>query len=443
MFTAARFPTCGKPFVSWIAAVCVGLVVVSLGAADEPRPAATSRPLRPVTRPKPPEVRGAARTDVDRFILAALEGRRLTLNPEADRATLIRRVCFDLTGLPPSVPEINAFLADKSADAYEKMVDRYLASPRYGERWGRHWLDAVGYADSNGYFHADTDRPLAWRYRDYVVASFNADKPYDRFVREQLAGDEIVNYAPGRDVTSTMIEALVATHLLRNAADGSGESDGNPDEVRTDRLTVLEGNLQNIMNGLLGVTIQCARCHDHKFEPITQEEYYRLQAILFPVYNPDRWPKPNDRVVTIGASAEIAEWKRRNDLASRQVKAARDGLAAFAETVQEQLIGERLKELAPAERDAVVEAFRAPKDKRTAAQQALLKTHAKAVEIADDDLAKRFASYAALRESVKQTIAEREKDRPRPLEQIAAFFETDRPFIASWCAASTINRARK
>ena len=159
-------------------------------------------------RPKVPSVKGTARTDVDRFILAALEAKQLALSPEADRPTLVRRVCFDLTGLPPTVPEIEQFLADKSPDAYEKMLDRYLASPRhYGERWGKVWLDAAGYADSNGYFNADSDRPLAWKYRDYVIASVNADKPYDAFVREQLAGDEARGLPrPGGDVTPAMVE---------------------------------------------------------------------------------------------------------------------------------------------------------------------------------------------------------------------------------------------
>ncbi len=410
---------------SLLRAVGIGVLVCSVVAADEPRRIPTHRAYQPVTRPKVPEVRGAVRTDVDRFILAALEAKKLSLNPEADRATLIRRVCFDLTGLPPTAAEIDAFLADKSPDAYEKMVDRYLASPRYGERWGKHWLDAAGYADSNGYFNADSDRPLAWRYRDYVIQSFNSDKPYDRFVREQLAGDEIVNYIPGRDVTPAMVKALTATHFLRNAPDGTGESDGNPDEVRTDRFTVLEGNVQNIMNCLLGVTIQCARCHDHKFEPVMQEEYYSLQALFFPVYNPERWSKPNERVISIGTSAEQAELKRRNDQIDRQIKAARDGLTAFAESLREQIIGERLKDLESTERDAVFEAFRTPKNKRTSAQQALLTKHAKAVNVSDDELAKRFPEYAALRDRVKQTIAEREKDRARPLDRIAAFVETD------------------
>jgi hypothetical protein len=362
---------------------------------------------------------------VDRFILAAAEAKRLTLNREADRATLIRRVCFDLTGLPPTAAELEAFLHDQAPDAYERMVERSLASPRYGERWGKFWLDAAGYADSNGYFNADSDRPLAWKYREYVVRSFNADKPYDVFVREQLAGDELAGYRPGGDVTPAMVDGLTATHFLRNAPDGTAESDGNPDEVLTDRLTVLEGNVQNLVNCLLGLTIQCARCHDHKFEPISQEEYYGLQALLFPVYNPARWSKPNDRVVSIGTRSELAARERLGDQIDRQVKAAQAGLAAFAEPLREQFLDERLKDLDAPTRSAVLDALGTQKAKRAKAQVALLAAHAKAVEIGDDALAKRFPEYGALRDRVKQTIALREKARAAPSEKIAAFVETD------------------
>lgn len=399
---------------------------VGVAAADD----VTARPelhraFRPVVRPTPPEHQAAARTAVDRFILEVLATTGLMLHPEADRATLIRRVCFDLTGLPPTVAELEAFLRDDSPDAYEQMVDRYLASPHYGERWGKFWLDAAGYADSNGYFSADSDRPLAWKYRDYVVRSFNADKPYDRFVREQLAGDEIVGYRPDADVTPAMVEGLTATHFLRNAPDGTGESDGNPDEVRTDRFTVLEGNVQNVVNCLLGLTVQCARCHDHKFEPIGQNEYYGLQALLFPVYNPERWSKPNDRVVLVGTRSRLAAHQRLSDQVDRQIKAAQAGLAAFAEPLREQFLDERLKVLDAAERTAILDALRTSKEKRTAAQAAVLKTHAKLVELSDSELAMRFPEYGRLRDQVKQTIALREKDRPRPAEAIAAFVETD------------------
>jgi hypothetical protein len=265
--------------------------------------------FQPIRHPSAPSVRQKERlrTTVDCFIEAALEKQGLALGEPADRASLLRRLAFDLTGLPPAPAEIKAFLADRSPDAYKRRVEHYLASPRYGERWGKYWLDAAGYADSNGYFNADSDRPLAYRYRDYVIDSFNRDKPYDLFVREQLAGDELAGYVPGGEVTLQMVEPLIATHFLRNAPDGTGESDGNPDEQRTDRFTVLEGNLQNVMNCLLGITIQCARCHSHKFEPITHEEYYRLQALFFPAYCPERWIKPKDRVVTVAKPTKSKE----------------------------------------------------------------------------------------------------------------------------------------
>jgi mono/diheme cytochrome c family protein len=383
--------------------------------------------FQPPLRPTVPTVKHGdrVRTDVDRFVAAVLEKKGLTLSPEADRLTLIRRVSFDLVGLPPTLAEIDVWLNDKSVDAYERMVDRYLASPHYGERWGKYWLDTAGYADSNGYFSADTDRPLAWRYRDYVIRAFNQDKPYDQFVREQLAGDELAGFVPGGDVTPDMAESLVATHFLRNAPDGTGESDGNPDEVRTDRFTVLEGSLQVTMNSLLGITIQCARCHEHKFEPISHEEYYKLQTILFPAYCPDRWKAPKDRVISIGSKAERDNHQRRTERIDRQVKALETSLAALAGPFEEQLIEERLAGLEAGERVAVLQAVATPKEKRTKEQQALLKKHVEPLKIGDEDLAKRFPEYAPARDVLKKAIAERQKEKPAPLETLSVFVETD------------------
>lgn len=248
-------------------------------------------------------------SSIDRFVAARLKKAGLTLGREADRPTLIRRVAFTLTGLPPTPEEIATFLADKKSGAYERMFERYLQSPRYGERWGKHWLDAAGYADSNGYFNADTDRPLAYRYRDYVLRSLNRDKPFDQFVREQLAGDELSGWKAGQPATPEIIELLEATHFLRNGQDGSGESDGNPDEVRTDRYYALESAMQIIGSSLLGMTMQCAKCHDHKFEPIRQQDYYAFQAVLYPAFNLEKWVKPNDRFVHANLPGELEAWE--------------------------------------------------------------------------------------------------------------------------------------
>jgi len=386
--------------------------------------------FHPPRRPHVPAVHDPhkVRTAVDCFLAAALERKGLSLAREADRATLLRRVAFDLTGLPPAPSEMAAFLSDTSADAFERMVERYLASPRYGERWGKYWLDAAGYADSNGYFNADSDRPLAYRYRDYVIRAFNQDKPYDRFVQEQLAGDELAGIVPGGDVTGGTVELLEATHFLRNAPDGTGESDGNPDEVRIDRFTVIEGNLQNAMNCLLGITIQCARCHAHKFEPIRHDEYYRLQAILYPVYpafGPERWTKPNDRVVTVATRARREEHQRTTERLQRQIKALETGLQTIADPLLEQVLEERAPELDAAARSAVVKAFRTSENKRTQEQAALLKKHEKAIKITDDDLAKKFPDYAAVRAEVKKAIATRRRELPPPLEKLAVVMEAD------------------
>jgi hypothetical protein len=388
--------------------------------------------FQPLPRPVAPQVEHSERayTAIDRFVESALERQHLTLGPTAEREVLLRRVSFNLTGLPPTPAEHDAFLLDAAADAYTRKVERYLASPRYGERWAKYWLDAAGYADSNGYFSADSDRPLAHHYRDYVIRSFNEDKPYGRFVREQLAGDEIAGYDPQGDLTGSTIELITATHFLRNAPDGTGESDGNPDEVRTDRFTVLEGNLQVVMNCLLGVTIQCARCHDHKFEPINQDEYYRLQAIFYPVYCPDRWTKPNDRVATLGTRSERETYQKKTKRISDEIKAYSTALETVTARLREQLLDERLEVLDPAKRALLRQALAKPAEKQTAEEKALVKLRTEAAKIEESDLLKRSAAYATVRDAVHKAIAALENERPRPLEQRAVFGETDpRPLV--------------
>jgi hypothetical protein len=268
----------------------------------------------PVRRPADPTVLDATRVRnaVDRWVQASLERREawLGLGPDADPQSLVRRLSLDVTGLPPTLAEIDAFVNDAAPKAYERMVDRYLASPSFGERWGKHWLDAAGYADSNGYFSADTDRPLAYRYRDYVIRSFNANKPFDQFLREQLAGDELAQFRPGAATTPEAIELLIATHFLRNGQDGTDIGVQEPEAFEIDRRAALEAAVQVTASSLLGLTTHCARCHDHKFEPITQQEYYGLQAVLFPAFNPQDWQNPMDRVAYAYLPGEKETWEQ-------------------------------------------------------------------------------------------------------------------------------------
>jgi hypothetical protein len=261
--------------------------------------------FRKPVRPAVPGVRQAerVRTPVDAFVLAKLEAKSLTLSPDADRAALLRRLTFDLIGLPPTPEELDAFRNDSRPDAYERLVDRLLASRHYGERWGRHWLDAAGYSDSVG---GDNDpgqvfpREGMWRYRDYVVAALNEDKPFDRFLTEQLAGDEMDDWRSAPALTAAMREHLVATGFLRTSVDHTTEQELNRPferyQVLHDTIENLTTNLliENLTTNLLGLTAACARCHDHKFDPISQVEYYRLLAVLKPACNPEQWIQPQN-----------------------------------------------------------------------------------------------------------------------------------------------------
>ena len=406
---------------AWIAAGAPGLPRIAgpTGAALDSREG--HRAFGKIGRPGIPRVESASsvRMPVDRFILARLEEKGLTFSEEANRATLFRRLAFDLTGLPPSIERLEAFLADASPDGYERVVDEYLSSPAYGERWGKYWLEAAGYADSNGYFHADTERPLAYRYRDYVIRSFNDDKPFARFLLEQIAGDELVGYRPGGDVLPDMVEALVATHFLRNGQDGTGESDGNPLERRIDKLKVLESTVEILGSCLLGLTVRCARCHDHKFEPVTQKEYYQLQAVLTSAFDPERWLKPNERLVTIGTRAEREAHALKVKAIEAKIEALEKGLQEFAGGLRKQIIEERLQDLAEGERASVRLALQTAEKKRSDEQKALLEKHRGRVQVSDEDLAGRFPEYGPRKNSVSEAIRIHKKERPAPLEKIA------------------------
>jgi hypothetical protein len=226
--------------------------------------------------------RGWVRTPIDAFILAKLEEAGLKPAPAADKRTLLRRVHLDLIGLPPTLEEQHAFLADTRPDAYERVVDQLLARPDYGERWARHWLDVVRYAETNGY-ERDGAKPSAWRYRDYVIDALNKDKPYDRFVTEQLAGDEL---------DDANAESMIATTFLR-----LGTWDDEPAEPMADRYDQLDDVLGTTATAFLGITLRCARCHDHKFEPFTQDDYYKMLAVFEPLRRPQNGRKDLDRSV--------------------------------------------------------------------------------------------------------------------------------------------------
>ncbi|MGH9719904.1 MAG: DUF1549 and DUF1553 domain-containing protein, partial [Bryobacteraceae bacterium] len=247
------------------------LVAVCLFAADTPKQFTPMQKrwwaFQKILKPAPPQVAARAwvKNDIDAFILAKLEEKELKPSTPAAKIALIRRATLDLTGLLPEPGEVQAFLADDSPAAFEKVVDRLLASPRYGERWARHWLDLARYSDSEG-FKSDETRPHIWRYRDYVIDSFNQDKPYDRFVKEQIAGDELYPTDPA---------ALIATGFNRHFPDES-----NARNLMQRRQELLNDITDTVGSTFLGLTYGCARCHDHKFDPILHKDYYRLQSFF-------------------------------------------------------------------------------------------------------------------------------------------------------------------
>jgi cytochrome c553 len=277
--------------------------------------------FQPLSRPPLPAVEGSGHP-IDAFIRAGLANRGLPAPLPADRATLLRRATYDVTGLPPSEQEMQEFLADESPTAWERVVDRLLASPHYGEKWARHWLDLVRYADTNS-FERDGDKPHAWRYRDYVIRSFNDDKPYDQFVIEQLAGDELP--APTAD-------SLIATGYYR-----LGLWDDEPADRLQSKYDWFDDIVATTAQSFLGLTINCARCHDHKIDPLPQRDYYALLAFfhnITPMGDRQMNPKFIERAIPLdGESADEAR-HRAEELACRRDEARQN--------VEQ--IGKRIKE---------------------------------------------------------------------------------------------------
>ncbi|MBL8798933.1 MAG: DUF1553 domain-containing protein [Planctomycetia bacterium] len=285
--------------------------------------------FKPVVRPALPAVRDAdwVKNPIDAFILARLEAANLTPAPPAEKLALLRRVTYDLTGLPPTLPEVEAALADQSPDWYDRTVDRLLASPAYGERWARHWLDLVRYAESNS-FERDGTKPYVWRYRDYVIRAFNNDLPYDQFIREQLAGDEL-------DRVTT--DSLIATGFYR-----LGPWDDEPVDATQALYDELDDIVSTTGQVFLGLTVGCARCHDHKIDPFPQKDYYRLLGFFhgFRRYG----LRSHETVVaaslrSIASAEEQAQQKEQADAHQQKIVAANAALKAIENEVQPKLKG--------------------------------------------------------------------------------------------------------
>jgi hypothetical protein len=362
----------------------------------------------PETRPISDEERGrwafklpvqadlpsVARTDltnpIDRFLERERAERGLTPAPRADRLTLVRRAYLDLLGLPPSPSEIDAFLADAAPGAWERLVDRLLASPHYGERYGRHWLDVARYADSAG-FEYDFHRPNAWRYRDYVIRSFNTDKPYDAFLIEQIAGDEMDGKTQ---------ETLIATGFLRAGPRVLFREKDNPER----RYDYLDEILGTVGKGTLGLTVNCARCHDHKFDPIRQKDYYALQASIFGYV---------ETSVPLAPPAEAQAYLARNE----EIDARREALTALVVALERPYRAKlELEQIKSGFSDAIYQAAAKPESERTAGEKLLATQVYEAVNVPGSQIDKVMTpDELARKKALVAQIEALERERPQPL----------------------------
>jgi hypothetical protein len=378
--------------VAKLAAGLVGLVAFVLALPRQAAPAETEThwAFRPVRRPNLPEVHAKeeVRNPIDAFLLAKLEERGLSFSPEASKRDLIRRLKFDLLGLPPTPQEIAAFEADEAPDAYERLVERLLASPHYGEQWGRYWLDVVRYAETAG-FNADPLRPLAWKYRDYVIGALNADTPYDRFIQEQIAGDELFPDDP---------EALIATGYVLMWPDESNAS--NILLARQDSLNDLTANVGSVF---LGVSIGCAQCHDHKFDPLPQRDFYRLQAFFSGIVRCDKAP--------LGKTSQLAAYHEALSRWLDETAALRDELHRLETPARVKAAGDRRMKF-PA---VVLEAIDRAPENRTAYQRQLAFWSERQLDIKEEVVAANLSEEQRQRRAeLQKELAKRDESKPRP-----------------------------
>ncbi len=380
------------------------------------KPASISGPVSSnEDAPVPPEARNywafrepvaqavpAQGNPIDAFINRELQKHGLHAAPVADPRTLLRRAYMDLIGLPPTLAETDEFLNDQKPDAWERLIERLLDSPHYGERWGRHWLDVARYADSNGFEH-DFDRPNAWRYRDYVIRAFNEDKPYNTFLREQIAGDEIPNVTP---------DSLIATGFLRQYAKVGFREKDNPEN----RYDYLDDMIGTIGRGVLGLTVQCARCHDHKFDPITQRDYYRIQASLFGYVEVDH---------PLTSAEEAAAYQKKMADVEARASEVKARLRDLDQPYKDRLLPAKYKKFPQNVQDAIA----TPKEKRTPGQVLLADQVIRTVSVSPGEIDRIMTPEdRAAKNKLTAELATIEKERPKPIPVAAGITDGDYRF---------------
>ena len=388
------------------------------------------KPIRPAL---PATNEDVAYNAIDLFVLRKQREAGLEMSVEASRGILIRRVYFDLTGLPPSPEEVDAFAKDDSPNAYEEMVERVLALPAYGERWARYWLDAAGYADSEGKRSADPIRKSAWRYRDYVIRAFSKDLPYSEFLRQQIAGDELLDYSDPEKITDQHVDNLVATGFLRMAPDGTGSDVVNS---VAERMEVVADEIDIFSSTVLGLTMKCARCHTHKYDPIPQRDYYRLMAVFQGAYDVHDWLKPtavpgqsngvmSNRTLMVSPPELLAEVEKHNKQKQTAIDLQNARLKKLQAKLQADYLEKGLAALPEVIRADVKVAFATDINDHNEIQRYLHEKFQDALELSDKAL-KADKVFAALTKEVDETVKVLEEEK-RETPTIRALWDRGQP----------------
>ncbi|MEM7011249.1 MAG: PSD1 and planctomycete cytochrome C domain-containing protein [Verrucomicrobiota bacterium] len=316
----------------------------------------------PITHPNP----------IDAFVHAKHLEQGLSFSPAASRGTLIRRAHFDLIGLPPTLDELARWENHDSANWYAEMIDALLESPRYGERWGRYWLDVAGYSDSEGGQSADTLRQVAWKYRDYVIRAFNDDKPYDRFLKEQIAGDELARYDDPDTITSEIVDNLTATGFLRMGIDQTGSRTMN---FVPERLGLISDAIDVVGSGVMGLSLKCARCHGHKYDPIPQRDYYRLKAVFQGAFDEHDWLSWKTRKLDLATPETRARVAAHNPPLEKEIKALESQRKGEINKLQSKYYNERWSALSKQLQDEILAALKVTQGRTTLRQDELLEKY--------------------------------------------------------------------
>lgn len=398
-----------KVLRDWIAAGAPEEDIRPDVATTEPDPLVTDEDRRHWAF-QPPVATSEAES-IDEFIQAKLVEKGLQFSPEANRDTLIRRTYLDLIGMPPNIADWKKWHDSDDPNWHRNLVDHLLASPHYGERWGRYWLDLAGYADSEGGTSADSVREVAWKYRDYVIRAFNEDKPYDRFLLEQIAGDELIDHENASVITEEMVNNLVATGFLRMGIDQTGSRTMN---FVPERIGVISDAITVLGEGLMGLTMGCARCHSHKYDPIPHRDYYRFKAIFQGAFDEHDWLTFKNRKLTVDVPERRQQYAAENPPLAARIKQLQSQLKLSVASLQTELLRQHYPEQSEADRKETLRALKIADNNRSQPQRILVEKLQVVSLLPDSEQPKSVVDARQAVRDIENEIAKTKKEMPPP-----------------------------